>query len=197
MTRLSQINNNNNSNNNNNNNLNICGNTINKQCMNSTGSKYNKINILNIRKNIFACLFSIHNTISLSCREQVCLSGLRFKMGDYPDDERSISRNIAHLNILVHDMMNLLYYNILKIYNYHNNNSNSNNKFITVKKYSKNKQNLKTKIDPYKQEISILVSLKMIYMVFLDYGQQSIFKKHARLIFLYANEQANLKDTHF
>ena len=27
-----------------------------------------------------------------------------------PDDGRSISRNIAHLNILVHDMINLLYY---------------------------------------------------------------------------------------
>ena len=26
-----------------------------------------------IRKNVFACLFSIHNTISLSCHEQVCL----------------------------------------------------------------------------------------------------------------------------
>ena len=72
--------------------------------------------------------------------------------------------------------------NIIKIYNYRNNN---------------NKQNLKTKIDPYTQEISILVSLKMIYMVFSDYGQQSIFKKHARLFFLYAKEQENLKDTHF
>ena len=28
-----------------------------------------------MRKNIFACLFSIHNTISLSRHEQVCLSG--------------------------------------------------------------------------------------------------------------------------
>ena len=33
----------------------------------------------NIRKNIFACLFSIHNTISLSRHEQVYLSGLRFE----------------------------------------------------------------------------------------------------------------------
>ena len=39
-----------------------------------------------LHKDIFACLFSIHNTISLSCHEQVCL------------------------NILVHDMINLLYY---------------------------------------------------------------------------------------
>ena len=29
-----------------------------------------------IHKDIFACLFSIHNTISLSCHEQVCLSGI-------------------------------------------------------------------------------------------------------------------------
>ena len=28
-----------------------------------------------IRENIFACLFSIHNMISLSCHEQVCLRG--------------------------------------------------------------------------------------------------------------------------
>ena len=27
------------------------------------------------RKNVFACLYSIHNTISLSRHEQVCLSG--------------------------------------------------------------------------------------------------------------------------
>ena len=30
-----------------------------------------------LRKNIFACLFSIHNVISLSRHEQVCLSRLR------------------------------------------------------------------------------------------------------------------------
>ena len=29
-----------------------------------------------IRKNIFACLFSVHNTISLSLHEQVCLMSL-------------------------------------------------------------------------------------------------------------------------
>ena len=32
-----------------------------------------------IHKDIFACLFSIHNIISLSCHEQVSLSGLRFE----------------------------------------------------------------------------------------------------------------------
>ena len=64
-----------------------------------------------IHKDIFACLFSIHN-ISLSCHEQVCLSGLRFEryFSDHRchlNDGRSISRNVAHLNILVHDMINL------------------------------------------------------------------------------------------
>ena len=61
-----------------------------------------------VHKDIFACLFSIHNTISLSCHEQVCLSELQ--SFTFPDDGRSISRNVAHLNILVHDMINLLYY---------------------------------------------------------------------------------------
>ena len=32
-----------------------------------------------IRKNIFACLFSVHNTISLSRHEQVCLIRLPFE----------------------------------------------------------------------------------------------------------------------
>ena len=34
---------------------------------------------LDIRTNIFACLLSIHNTISLSRHEQVSLSGLGFE----------------------------------------------------------------------------------------------------------------------
>ena len=32
-----------------------------------------------IRKNIFACLFSVHNTVSLSRHEQACLIWLRFE----------------------------------------------------------------------------------------------------------------------
>ena len=32
-----------------------------------------------LRENIFACLFSVHNTISLSRHEQVCLIRLRFE----------------------------------------------------------------------------------------------------------------------
>ena len=32
-----------------------------------------------VTKDIFACLFSIHNRVSLSCHEQVCLSELRFE----------------------------------------------------------------------------------------------------------------------
>ena len=51
-----------------------------------------------------------NNTISLSCHEQVCLSVLRFERYFPHHDGRSISRNVAHLNILVHDMINLLYY---------------------------------------------------------------------------------------
>ena len=40
---------------------------------------YRPIPTLHIRKIIFACLFTIHNTISLSRHEQVCLSGLCFE----------------------------------------------------------------------------------------------------------------------
>ena len=34
---------------------------------------------VDIRKNISACLFSVHNAISLSCHEQVCLIRLPFE----------------------------------------------------------------------------------------------------------------------
>ena len=37
------------------------------------------VKLTGLRKNILACLFSIHNTISLSHHEQVCLSGLCFE----------------------------------------------------------------------------------------------------------------------
>ena len=39
---------------------------------------------VNIHKDIFACLFSIHNIISLSCHEQVCLSGLLKHQFNFP-----------------------------------------------------------------------------------------------------------------
>ena len=39
----------------------------------------NKMPDVNIRKNIFACLSSVHNTISLSRHKQVCLMRLRFE----------------------------------------------------------------------------------------------------------------------
>ena len=55
-----------------------------------------------IRKNIFAFLFSVHNTTSLSRYEQVCLIGLRFKRyfsHHRPDDGRSIYRNVAQLEL--------------------------------------------------------------------------------------------------
>ena len=38
-----------------------------------------QILVMSIHKDIFACLFSIHNTISVSCHEKVCLNGLRFE----------------------------------------------------------------------------------------------------------------------
>ena len=66
-----------------------------------------------IRKNIFNCLFSVHNNISLSRHEQVCLMRLRFERyfsHHRADGERSISQNVASINILVHDKINLLYY---------------------------------------------------------------------------------------
>ena len=65
-----------------------------------------------IRKNIFACLFSVRNTISLSRHEQVCLMRLRFEryFSHHRAMWRSISRNVASLNILVHDVINLLYH---------------------------------------------------------------------------------------
>ena len=48
-------------------------------------------------KDIFACLFSIHNTISLSCHEQVCLSGLHEQVclsGLQPDKVVNVSFRI-------------------------------------------------------------------------------------------------------
>ena len=46
-----------------------------------------------IHKDIFACLFSIHNIISLSCHEQVCLC--------------------LCLSMFYHDMINLLYQSLV------------------------------------------------------------------------------------
>ena len=53
------------------------------------------------------------NTISLSRHEQVSLIGLRFEryFSHHPaNDGRGISQNVAHLNMLVHDVINLFYY---------------------------------------------------------------------------------------
>ena len=44
--------------------------------------------------------YTNHLRFSLRCHHNKIL----------PDDGRSISRNVAHLNLLVHDMINLLYY---------------------------------------------------------------------------------------
>ena len=58
---------------------------------------------------IFGKILERLNTISLSRHEQVCLMRLRFERY-WPDDGRSISQNVASLNILAHDVINLLYY---------------------------------------------------------------------------------------
>ena len=51
-----------------------------KQAANNSQKLNNEIRqIIYLRKNIFACLFSVHNTISLSRHEQVCLMRLRFE----------------------------------------------------------------------------------------------------------------------
>ena len=66
-----------------------------------------------MRKNIFAFLFNVHNTISSSRHGQVCLIRLRFdryfsRHQFY--DRRGITRNIASLETLVHDVINVLDY---------------------------------------------------------------------------------------
>ena len=63
----------------------------------------NSRTIKSVHKNIFGCLFSVHNKISLSGHEEVCLMRLRFwtYFSRYQDG-RSISRNVASLNILIH-----------------------------------------------------------------------------------------------
>ena len=50
-----------------------------------------------------------NNTIRLSCHEKVCLTGQRLERYR-PDHGRSLPENVAHLNVLVHDVINLLYY---------------------------------------------------------------------------------------
>ena len=59
-----------------------------------------------IRKNIFACLFSVHNTISLHVmfNEATFREILHPSLGQWWDDGRwrSISRKVASLNILAH-----------------------------------------------------------------------------------------------
>ena len=58
----------------------------------------------------------ITSMTSLSCHEQVCLTRLRFweiLLPSSADDGRSISRNVASLNVLVHDVINFCIINNL------------------------------------------------------------------------------------
>ena len=71
--------------------------------------------VARIPKIVFTCLFSVCNIISLSRPKQVYLMRLRFARY-FPHhrayDGRSISGNVASLSILVHDIINLLYYSV-------------------------------------------------------------------------------------
>ena len=46
--------------------------------------------IFHLHKDIFACLFSIHNKISLSCHEQVSLSGLKLIVHEKYQNQRKV-----------------------------------------------------------------------------------------------------------
>ena len=63
---------------------------------------------LRLYKDFFACFFSVHDTRSLSSHEQVCLMRLHFERHFPYHRGRGISRSVASLNILAHDVINLL-----------------------------------------------------------------------------------------
>ena len=78
-----------------------------------------------ICKNVFASLLSVFNIISLSRHEQVCLMRLEILLPSssrivitlkLSDDGRSISRKVISLNVLVHDLINLVHYNSADIF---------------------------------------------------------------------------------
>ena len=55
-----------------------------------------------LHKNVYACLISIHNTVSLSRHEQVCLSRLRFERyfsHHRANDGRSISPMMGEVSL--------------------------------------------------------------------------------------------------
>ena len=62
-----------------------------------------------MHKNYFACLFSVHNTRSLSCHEQLCLMRLS---RDVPieDDKIMVSFDVtsSYMNIPLIDMLNII-----------------------------------------------------------------------------------------
>ena len=63
-----------------------------------------------VHKNVFSCLFSVHNT-SLSLHGSVCLMRLHFwRYFSHHGPNDGISRNVASSNILAHDVISLLYY---------------------------------------------------------------------------------------
>ena len=58
----------------------------------------------------FVTSIYLDNTISFPRYAQVCLSGLRLERYFFHHDGRSISHKVAHLNIFVHGVIDLLYY---------------------------------------------------------------------------------------
>ena len=72
-------------------------------------------------KNIFACLFSVHNTISLSCYEKVCLMRTRFEryFKDYAHSDDQFARKTAILQDKFLDLFNLVLTNTWYTFNSH------------------------------------------------------------------------------
>ena len=67
---------------------------------------------MNINNTSFACLFNVHNVISLSRDGRVCLTRVhceRYFSHHLPNDGKKISRSVASSNILVHHVINFLY----------------------------------------------------------------------------------------
>ena len=74
------------------------------------------LNHFDLRKNIFACLFSAHNTISLSRLEQVCLIRLRFERCFSHHLDLLSSEKNEPINI-INNAATILTDSILNIYN--------------------------------------------------------------------------------
>ena len=66
------------------------------------GTRPTRPTVARDRRNLADPTISHHNEICSSRHEQACLMRLRFERTFQPDDGRSISQNVASLNILIH-----------------------------------------------------------------------------------------------